>query len=264
MPLSALLILSVQAGPEAAAPDVETIVSRSVANNQANWTAAPRFNFTEHDVATKSGEESSRTYEVLMIDGAPYQKVLAVDGRKMNADELKHEDREMQREIEKRRESRAFRNRRIEEYERSRHQDHALMHEMIKGYTFKLAGKETVDGRECFRVNASPRPSYVPPNRETKVLTGMRGTLWIDTGTYQWVKVTAHVFRPVTFGLFIAHVRPGTEFTLEQAPVEKNIWLPTHFEMRVNARIMWWSHNSIDDETYSDYKPAQHSDTSGQ
>jgi hypothetical protein len=35
----------------------------------------------------------------------------------------------------------------------------------------------------------------VPKSRETKVLTGMQGTMWIDTKTYQWVKVTASVFR---------------------------------------------------------------------
>ena len=47
----------------------------------------------------------------------------------------------------------------------------------------------------------------------------MRGKMWIDTRQYQWVKVHAEVFRPVAFGLFIAHVEPGTEFTLEESPI---------------------------------------------
>ncbi|HLY20412.1 MAG TPA: hypothetical protein VKR61_24465 [Bryobacteraceae bacterium] len=85
----------------------------------------------------------------------------------------------------------------------------------------------------------------------------MRGKMWIDEQQYQWVKVQAEVFRPVTFGLFVAQVEPGTEFALEQKPVAPNLWLPSHFSMQVKARVLrYWSHNSADDETYWDYKPA--------
>ena len=130
------------------------------------------------------------------------------------------------------------------------------MQQMILGFNFKLLGQEMVDGRRCFALEAVPRPGYQPPTRDTKVLTGMRGKMWIDAERYQWVKVHAEVFRPVSFGLFIAQVKPGTEFTLEQKPVEGNLWLPSHFETRVRAEILFFSRRSIDDETYSNYRPA--------
>ena len=78
------------------------------------------------------------------------------------------------------------------------------MLEMIRAFQFHLAGTETVDGRQCYRVEATPNPAYVPVNRDTKVLTGMQGTLWIDSSQYQWVKVTARVFRPVIRSLLSA------------------------------------------------------------
>ena len=62
---------------------------------------------------------------------------------------------------------------------------------------------------------------------------------------------------PVAFGLFIAHVEPGTEFELEQKPVNVNAWLPSHFSVRVNARILSYSRRSTDDETYSNYTLAK-------
>ena len=46
------------------------------------------------------------------------------------------------------------------------------------------------------------------------------------------------VFHLVAFGLFIAHVYPGTEFMLEEAPLAGNIWLPSHFSMNVKARML--------------------------
>ena len=43
-----------------------------------------------------------------------------------------------------------------------------------------------------------PSPDYQPINREAKVLTAMKGRLWIDKREYQWVKVSAEVTRPVS------------------------------------------------------------------
>jgi hypothetical protein len=251
-----LLTLIGVASGVAAAQDVNEIVNRSVANNDANWKAAPQYGFKERDVTTKGGKKTTRTYEVTMIDGAPYNKTIAIDGKALSASELKNEDDKEQRERERRRaESPAQKRKRIDEYQLERRQDHALMTEMIKAFQFKLAGKESVNGRECFRVDATPRPGYVPRSRDTKVLTGMRGTLWVDTTEYQWVRVTAAVFRPVAFGLFIAHVQPGTEFTLDEAPVGGRLWMPSHFRTQVKASVLVWSRNSTDDETYTEYHP---------
>ena len=58
----------------------------------------------------------------------------------------------------------------------------------------------------------------------------------------------------MAFGLFIARVQPGTEFTLEQTPAQNNIWLPSHFTTRVKAKVLSFSKDSADDETYTDYR----------
>lgn len=233
------------------------IVQRSVANTNRDWAVAPQFDFTEHDIIVKSGKTTEQSYEVLMIDGTPYDKLVSVNGRPLSAATAAQQDRDLQQEIARRQhESAATRDKRVAEYRRERQQDHELMSQMAKAFDYKLEGEETIGGRRCFVLAATPKPSYVPINRDTKVLKGMRGKLWIDEKDYQWVKVHAEVFRPVAFGLFIAHVQPGTEFTLENRPVEGNIWEPVHFEVKVNASILWWQRNSVDNETYSNYRRA--------
>jgi hypothetical protein len=229
-------------------PGVTDIVARSVANNDANWKAAPQFDYKERDVITKGGRNTTRTFQVVMLDGSPYDMKLdaPASGEKLQREEAR-----------RKRESPDARNVRIASYRRERRQDHELMAEMVHAFHFRLIGHTTIDGRDCFQVEATPRPDYVPYSRETKVLSGMRGTLWVDAATYQWVKVTASVFRPVAFGLFIAHVEPGTEFTLQEAPVEGGLWMPRHFRMQVKASVLFWSRNSVDDETYWDYHRAQ-------
>ncbi|MGA7239493.1 MAG: hypothetical protein WBY44_27675 [Bryobacteraceae bacterium] len=240
------------------APDrTQEIVERSVANTNADWAAAPQFDFTERDVITRHGTRTAKSYQVMMIDGSTYNKLIALNGQPLSPKQAAEEERKLADETNRRRgESAAARQKRVAQYQRERRQDHALMGEMVKGFDFKLAGEDTVDGRRCFVLDATPKTGYNPPTRETRVLTSMRGTMWIDMQAYQWVKVHAEVFRPVAFGLFIATVKPGTQFTLEQKPMRGNLWLPSHFSMAVNARVLLSSRHSTDDETYSDYHQA--------
>jgi hypothetical protein len=87
------------------------------------------------------------------------------------------------------------------------------------------------------------------------VLKGMRGELWIDVKTFQWVKVEAHVVKPVSIAGFLARVEPGTRFELENMPVDDGVWLPRHFAMQSHAKIlMLFNKKSQENETYSDYR----------
>jgi hypothetical protein len=233
------------------------IVRKSVTSINTDWAAAPQYDFTERDDTTRSQKHTVKTYQVTMIEGSPYRKLMAVEDKPLSAAQAAEEGRKYQQEVEKRRhESSEAKHKRVAAYERERRQDHALMAEMVNAFDFSLSGEETIDGHRCFALKATPKSSYHPPTRETEVLKGMRGELWVDKGQFQWVKVHAEVFRPVNFGLFLARVKPGTEFTFEQRPVQGNLWLPSHFSMNLNARIFISSRKSSDDERYSEYHRA--------
>jgi hypothetical protein len=128
------------------------------------------------------------------------------------------------------------------------------MRAMAIAFDFKVAGEERLEGHNVYVLEATPRPGYQPNSRETKVLTGMRGRLWIDKDDYQWVKVEAEVVKPVWFGWFIAKVIPGTSFVVDQAHVMKGLWLPRHFRVEVKAKLLWARKTYIHDETYRDYQ----------
>jgi hypothetical protein len=85
----------------------------------------------------------------------------------------------------------------------------------------------------------------------------MEGKLWIDEKTFQWVKVEARVIRPVSIGAFLAQVEPGTHFELQKMPVAENIWLPKHFAMKSQAKVLFFfTRKSQADETYYGYHKA--------
>jgi hypothetical protein len=156
--------------------------------------------------------------------------------------------------VQRRAESPAAHARRIAGYEKGRRRDHLLFQQMTAAFDFHMAGTDTLNGREAYRLRATPKPGYRPPNTQSQVLSGMEGTLWIDRQSMQWAKVEAHVVRPVSIEGFLARVQPGTRFELEYAPVAAGIWEPTHFIMASHARVLFvYNRRERDDESYSGY-----------
>jgi hypothetical protein len=235
--------------------DTRQIVRLSVAATEADWKAIPHFSDIERDADTKGGSTTSKTYQVLMIDGTPYSRLIAVNDEPLSPAEQARECERMRRVIAKRAgESASQRAKRLAEYQENRNRMFALMRGMIWAFDFKVTGEERLEGHNVYVLEATPRPGYQPNRRETKVLAGMRGRLWIDTDNYQWVKVEAEVLKPVVFGWFIAKVMPGTSFVVDQGFVAKGLWLPTHFRVEVKARVFWLPKGYIHDETYRDYR----------
>lgn len=235
-------------------PDVRTIVARSVKANDADWAAVPRYDFTEDD-RTPKGTVAS---QVTMILGTPYYRRVMVNGKTLPADQSLAEQRRLEKTIaERRAESPQETAGRIAKYQKDRTRDHLLMSQLTAAFDFKFVREQPLGPYRVWVLKATPRAGYQPPNLETQVLTGMMGTLWIDTKTFQWVKVEAHVVHPVAIEGFLAQVEPGTYFELEKAPVAEGIWLPRHFAMRSRAKVLFlFNHRNAVDETYSAYHPS--------
>ncbi len=246
-------------------PNVEAIIQKSVEANRADFNAAPQYNYKERD---READGSSKTYQITMIEGTPYQRLIEINGKPISAAQQADEMRKQEQAAAQRRaESPDQRKARIADYEKGRRRDHEMMEQLTKAFDFKLTGTRKLRGLAVWHFKATPRAGYKPPNMNAQVLPGMQGQLWIDQKTYQWVRVTAQVIHPVTIEGFLAQVEPGTRFELEMSPVGEGIWQPSHFSMKSQAKILFvFSHNSQQDSAYFDYERINglgHSPTSG-
>ena len=255
---AATLVLAAQ--PGASTPSAAEVVRHSVVANTVDWKAQPDYAYKAYNLKTKidsAGQPESRvakTFEVMMIEGSPYNRLIAINNEPLTRAQAAQEDAKMQREMLRRQhEGASDRRARVSKYENDRAEEHMLMQQMVDAFNFKLLGEETLEGTECYVLDAAPRPDYVPPVERAKVLTGMHGRLWIDKNQYHWVKVQAEVISPVQFALFIAQVKPGTKFELDQAPVG-NVWLPKCFTESVNASVLGlYGYRTKEDTHFSDY-----------
>jgi hypothetical protein len=234
-----------------AQPDVKTIVERSVAANDKDFAAEPQFNYKEKDHVGKT----TKTFQVTMIDGSPYQRLLAI-GKPLSpaqtAAELKKEEKTA---AARHAQTPAQRRRRIANYAKQRKSDHMMMSKLSKGFDFKITGARSVGLRNVWILSATPKAGYQPPNMDSQVLPGMQGEMWIDQKTYEWVKVTAQVIRPVSIEGFLAEVEPGTRFEIEKVPVAADIWQISHFSMQSHAKVLHLiNRNSAEEDWYYDFQ----------
>jgi hypothetical protein len=236
-------------------PPTLEIVQKSTQAIHDDWRRAPSFDFCELD----RDEKGARLYQVLMISGSPYNRLVGLNGSKLSTEMQEREAKKLADVMQQRqKETPEEHQRRVAKYEKERRGDQLLLEELTEAMEFTLIGSETVDSHETYVLDAAPKPGYVPKNIMTRVLSGMRGRLWVDQASFRWVKVTAEVVHPVMIEGFVARVEPGTQFELEEMPVadQAGTWLPRHFMMQSRAKILLlFSQSSRQDETYSEYKP---------
>jgi hypothetical protein len=249
LPLAFLLLLA----PVwvAGQTNVETIIQKSVEANNRDWDADPQFDYTERD----QDKDGIRTYEVTMLFGSPYRRLVAVNDRPLRPSKKAEEQKKFEEALaERRNETPEKRAARIAKFQAERKRDHTMLDQLTKAFDFRLLGNQRLKGHSVYVLGAHPRKDYRPPDRDSQVLTGMEGKLWIERNSFQWVRVEAHVMHPVRIEGIVAEVEPGTEFELEKMPVTADIWLSQHFAQRSNAKVMlFWPHRAQEDITYSNY-----------
>lgn len=237
--------------------DVPTIIKKSVEANNRDWDADPLYDYTEQD----HDASGTKTYEVTNVLGTPYERLVAVDGKQLTGSRKAQEQKKYNQMLAQRKsESPQQRAKRIAKFQAERRRDHEMLSQLTKAFDFTLEGEQTLADRKVYVLKATPHRGYRPPNRDTQVLPGMEGKLWVDKETFQWVKVEAHVIRPVSIEGFLAQVEPGTKFELEKTPVDQNIWLTKHFAMQSSAKVFFVvPHHSSEDDTYFNYHKSESS-----
>ena len=250
--LTTLLLIAFSPDPSTPSGDVSTFLQRWTAANRADFEAASAYDYSERD----RDDDGTRTYDVSMLFGTPYKRLVLADDRPLSDSDRRKQDEQFQRaRAERAAESPEDRARRIAEYQKSRARARRILEELPKAFDFRLSGRRTVGARSVYVLRAAPRNGYQPPDTATEVLTGMRGEFWIDTASGQLVRAVARVIHPVSIEGFLATVQPGTEFELEQIPVEAAVWLPSRLEIRSRSSIVFLFHHHTNEERrYFNYR----------
>lgn len=238
------------------------IVRQAALNDMANDVKARDYTFLENQVLHKldgRGKPSStdtRTYEFMMLYGEPVRRLIARDGKPLSAKEAAKEEQKIDKLMRKReQETPQQRAKRLAEYEKERQQERAFVGEVADAYYFHLLGEETIRGRPAWIISGDPRPDFHAHLKEARILPKFRFKVWVDKTECQWVKLDAEVIDTVSFGWFLARLYPGSNVVIDEIQVNKEVWLPQHVDLKLNARLALLKKYNLEEAIdYSNYR----------
>ena len=242
------------------AQDAREIVRKSVEADQFNWLQARDYVWVRR-VETRDLDGRSRgskTSETTILYGRPYSRLIERNDQPLPPDEQRKQEQRLEKTAQERqRESPARRADREKERERQRE----FLRNIPDIYNFAIQREDTLDGRPVWIISATLRAGLQGQTRESKLLAKFRGTLWIDKADYEWVRVEAEAIQPVTWGLFLVKLNPGSTVTLEETRVNNEVWLPKKQVIRVSARLGFKRFDMEQEVTFRDYRKFQANST---
>lgn len=240
----ALLLILASATALNGQADAREIIRRAVAADERNWKVARNYGFSERVDARRldpQGRLKSKDvtiYDVMLLDGSPYRRLVARDDHPLAPGEEKKEQEKLARSIaERREENAAQRARRLAEYQKRPEWQREAWSELPEAFDFRLAGEQVWDGNGRYVIEATPRQGYQPRSRTAKVFTHLQAKLWVDKQDYHLVKAEVEVVDTISVGLFLVRVAKGSRAALEQVLVNDEVWLPRQVRASVSARL---------------------------
>ncbi len=246
----------------ALAQDPRALVRLSIAQDQLDWVRMKDYTWQARSVERHFDSHGKveftkrETWETLILDGQPHRRTLQRDGRPLSPQEQRREQAKLDQAFRKlSSETPAEKQRRREESAKLRKREFAFLTEIPDLFDLRLEGESTVDGRPVWVVSGTPRPGAKAKSRDAKMLLKVRGRMWIDRATYQWVKVEAETTQTISWGLFLARLDSGARLTFEQTEVNSELWLPKRLFLAGSGRVGLVKKLVQDQEIqWSDYK----------
>ena len=205
-----------------AAQDAREIVRRSVELDRANDQIARQYTYLQRqDTRTldSSGGVKNRsvlTYDVTLLDGSPFRRLVARNDQPLPPEEEEKEQEKLRRSIEERsHETAEQRKRRLDEVEARRNRTREELREIPDAFDFILSGEDRLDGAEVWIIDAAPHPGYKAKAQMARFVGKVKGRFWIAKQDYHWVKAEIETLDTVAIGGFVLRLAKGSRVELE-------------------------------------------------
>jgi hypothetical protein len=238
------------------AADLTEIVQRATAALNSDWASDPLYSCVERDEVQKGDQQTSKTFQVVMIDGSEYHLALAVDDQPLSPDRQKVELIKLKNEVRRRKsESPSARRSRIDAWKKKRDENGELLLDFPTALTFQLLGEDTKYGHSAYVLSATQKRGFVPTTRAAKVLAGMQGKAWVEKDTLHPMLVECTVVTPVPVYGALASVLPGTQIEIKMTPVTDSIWLIDEVSTKLKvSKLHMFKSTAVTRTTYNQYR----------
>lgn len=251
--------------PAAADDAARDIVRKALDRDNLDFQRARDYTYRQQQITRETDAKGavtstrSRTHEVVILYGRPFSRLVEKDGKPLSdADRRKEQEREDKEIAARKREQEDAASKEHRNFEKRRAESRKFVGEILDAFDFRLVGEEAPAGRPAWIIEGVPRPGYKPRDASSRILTKLRGRLWIDKEAYEWIRIESEVTGDISIGLVLAKVSKGSWIHAEKRRVNGEVWLPSRVNLALDGRLAVFKKLRTTVEiTYSDYRKFQ-------
>jgi hypothetical protein len=217
-------LLFLAAAPLFAADDANAIIQRLLEAQKANGDRIQPYTFVEEAVHftyakdSRLKRDSSETREVIFVEGFPFRKLVARNGKPLPA----KEQAEIQKVVNQTAEERRRRPRPPAGGQLvmgGQHIDIGANKELLTLFDNRLKGEEGIRGRKAWVIEATPKTGYAPASEHEREVLSFRRTLWIDESDSVPLRLLLAVV-----GEGIHFAGPGSTVLVDYDKIAADVW----------------------------------------
>ena len=213
-------------------------LERATWNEEQNFEARYRSLMTREVRRFDGGghveEEDLGDYEVIPIDGAPFERRLTINGRALTEEE---QAGERKREAEFREELRRRRAGTDDAEEEDDDDEIVFNEELIGRFVLTVEAEEPLRGRPSYRISFRPRHGRLPIRRRIDyALNKARGQVWVDKETFEAARVEFELIDKVRLWWGVLGTISHARGSFDRGPVLGDIWAQLQFETYTDIR----------------------------
>jgi len=184
-------------------------------------------------------KRKSSTYEVIPLMDGVYRKLIKRNGKLLSKVEARKQQKKADSRLDKGKHFSAVAQSKLvlKRSERQR-KEVQFWDEVIGAFHFRYLGLETYGGRNVAMLELLPHEGYKPSEKEFRILTKLKGRVWVDIRDLQITEVKLEFIKAFKIGMgIVVKVNKGASLWIQQRKVQDTAWFPRRFELNLSGRV---------------------------
>jgi hypothetical protein len=219
--------------PEASAV-TQRMVERSQAIAQADqgpqYAYQKRYLLERLDADGHTLKSEEKIYQVVLIGGFPFKRLVKIQGRELSPEALRREDAKEEK----------FRQRFVSADPKKlvARKEGMVTPELLDRYQFVVEKRIVLSNRATLVLTFKPKEGNLPSSTiEDRLLNRMTGRLWIDEGDADTARLEVSLAEPIFLGWFgLLGSLTQCDMTLERQRMPDGAWINTRQALLIQCR----------------------------
>jgi hypothetical protein len=227
-------------------PSNPRVLVREVVQNGLRHASNDRIHWSFREFVRRDGRVE--THEICQTDAGAVDRLVAINGQPLSAEQQKREDARLQELLANPSEIRRERQKQRED---SAKQDR-MFATFPDAFRYEYAGN---DGG-LVKLTFQPNPQFVPSSRQEEVFHHLEGTMWIDPDQKQLARIDGRLTSEVKFaGGLLGHLDKGGVFSVRFKQVDSSNWTIAALDVEMNGRALLFKTIAVQEEReFDDYR----------